>query len=115
MISAKRESDGEIVDAQGDPGDEQPTELLLVCIGRRVRCPCIGPPGLDERVCAGGDKQATAYPVRGVSEGAGQAVPEGQAQDRHTGFEDPEYHADAHASPGVDTGDADADRGAEVG
>jgi hypothetical protein len=72
---AGRETDREIVDTQRDPGDEQPSELLL--IRGRVREPgSLRPQSLDESVHSGGDEQASADPAGGVPKSAGQAAPE---------------------------------------
>ena len=112
MVCAKRETNREIVNAQGNPGEEQPASLLLT--RRRVGCRGIGPHRLAQPVYACDDQQSSARPARSMSEGAGQTVPERWAQDRHPGLEDPEYHAGTNAGPGIDTSDADTDRGGEV-
>ena len=53
--------------------------------------------------------------IGGVAEGAGEVVPEDQAQDRPAGFEHGEDQADAQPGGRVDAGHADADRGGKVG
>ena len=75
---------------------------------------CLAASGLQHGVAADGDQQPRADPVRRVPEGAGEAVAEQQAQERHPGLEYAEDHADANAGPRISTSDADAHRGSEV-
>src|SRR5258708_1913314 len=62
MVGAERETDGEVVNAQGDSGYDEPADRLLL---GRDGLSGTGAPSLDERVSAGGDQQASADPATG--------------------------------------------------
>jgi hypothetical protein len=113
VIGAQGEANGEVVDAQRDPGDQQPPGRrpgLGARLVRFVLSDC-----LPQGVKAGGDQQARADPARGMAEYVRESVPEQQAEDRHAGLEQTEH--DPHAQPGtaIDTRDANAHRCREVG
>jgi len=109
------EADGEVVDAQGCAGDQQPPGrlarrcgwYLTVMAGRAAE-------GLDDGVAAGGDQQRCADPMGGLAEGGGKAAAQQQAQDGHAGLEEAEDHPNAPPGLRVNTAHPDANRGGEV-
>jgi hypothetical protein len=116
VVGAQGEADREIVDAQGESGDQQPPGPLLGRFGRRLMG--FARPAADSlrhRVRAGSDQQCGADPVSGVAEGAGKTVAKQETKERHASLEYPEDEANAQPGASIDTCHANADRGGKVG
>jgi len=111
MEGAERESDGEVVDTDRQPGEDQPPAGLAIrCGNSRV----VAADGLGDGPGAGGDEQAGADPAGGVAKGLSQAAAEHESGDRHAGLEQAEDNADLQPGTGAGAGDPDADRDGEV-
>jgi hypothetical protein len=92
---AEGETDREVVDAQRQPGDQQPPERLrpVLWFGGG------GTESLNQAVDAGGDEQSPAEPPGRGPEAVRHPAPGQQPHDRHGGLEEPEDQA--HAQPGA--------------
>jgi hypothetical protein len=115
---AEREPDGEVVDAERQPGDDQPPTALAVwrandqTVAADSRTAAAD--GLGDGPGTSGEQQAGADPTGGVAQDARQAVAQREPDDRHSGLEQAEDDADLQPGTRAGSGDPDADRGGEV-
>ena len=72
MVRAQREPDREVVDAQGNPGEQQPPGSMCPASVAGLALVAVGAgDGLHEGIHAGGDELHGADPVGSVAENAG--------------------------------------------
>jgi hypothetical protein len=113
LIGTERESHHQVVQAEGQAGQQQPPRAGAIAA---VRGHLGSPPAQrpDQPVDADRDQQSRPDPASGQAELGGELAADEQADDGHARLEGPEHQADPQPGPGIDARDSDAEGSGEV-